>query len=126
LQLEPGGKQQSWSVGHRPVAFGALWQVPGCPPNSLFADTTVIGLRRGRDLRGRGRLGWARLRWRLDGLRWRHTTLAEVRISIPFIQTIPKVAYNADTMTGNVIEVCQLPKRSAAAPRPSRAREISR
>jgi hypothetical protein len=76
LQLEPGGKQQRWSVGHRPVAFGGLWQVPRCSPNSLFADTTVIGLRRGRDLRGRGRLGWARLHWRLDCLRWRHVALA--------------------------------------------------
>ena len=79
LQLEPGGKQQRWSVGHRPVAFGGLWQVPRCSPNSLFADTTVIGLRRGRDLRGRGRLGWARLHWRVDCLRWRDVALARRR-----------------------------------------------
>jgi hypothetical protein len=66
-------------VGVTPVAFGGLWQVPGCSPNSLFADTTVIGLRRGRDLRGRGRLGWARLHWRLDCLRWRDVALARRR-----------------------------------------------
>src|SRR5216684_3139747 len=80
LQLEPGGKQQRWSVGHRPVAFGGLWQVPRCSPNSLFADTTVIGLRRGRDLRGRSPREWARLHWWLGRLRWRRVTLAEVRI----------------------------------------------
>ena len=31
-------------------------------------------------LAGRGRLGWARLHWRVDCLRWRRITLAEVRI----------------------------------------------
>ena len=90
---------------------------PTCPffsqtrgTRSLFADASLIALRRWRRLRGsRGRIGWARgwldcLRWRrvallrrrplrgcsprertrlrrwLSRLRWRRVTLAEVRI----------------------------------------------
>ena len=46
---------------------------------SLFADASLIALRRWRRLRGsRSRIGWAR-EW-LDCLRWRRVTLAEVRI----------------------------------------------
>jgi hypothetical protein len=73
-------------------------------PNSLLANATVIGLRRGRRLRDRGRLWFyclrwrrvalacrrhlrgrtprerARLHWWLGRLRWQRVTLAEVRI----------------------------------------------
>jgi hypothetical protein len=52
---------------------------PPQSPNSLLANATVVGLRRRRRLRDRGRLGWACLRWRLDCLRWRRVALARRR-----------------------------------------------
>ena len=48
-------------------------------PHSLLANAAVIGLRRRRRLRDRGRLGWACLHWPLDCLRWRRIALARRR-----------------------------------------------
>ena len=48
-------------------------------PHSLLANAAVIGLRRRRRLRDRGRLGWACRHWRLDCLRWRRVALLRRR-----------------------------------------------